>query len=69
MAAFINHTLTDRELVIGNQKDEVGVLSKLSPLVPIGDPVFVYRQKDSEGNGPELKPADAKDQDRTILLQ
>jgi hypothetical protein len=69
MVTFINHPLTDRELAIGNQKDEVGDLSKLSLLVPIGDPAFVYSQRDSKGNGPELMPADAEDHDHAILLQ
>jgi hypothetical protein len=69
MVTFINHSVTDRELLIGNQKFEVRVLSKMSVLIPIGDPVFVYSQRDSKVNGQELMRADAKDQDRTILLQ
>ncbi|MFP5232930.1 MAG: hypothetical protein ACLGQX_09935 [Acidobacteriota bacterium] len=69
MVTFINHTVTDRELLIGGQKYEVRILSKLSVLIPIGDPVFVYSQRDSKVHGQELMRADAKDQDRTILLK
>ena len=69
MVTFVNHTVTDRELLIGGQKYDVRVLSMVSVLIPVGDPVFVYSKRDSKVDGQELMRAAAYDQDRTVILK
>jgi hypothetical protein len=66
---FVNYTVQDREVQIGNQMYKIPCVGMLHVYAPVGSPVFVYSQMNSKVNGQELMRVSADDQDKSILLK
>jgi len=66
---FVNYTVQDREVVIGNLKYKISCLSKIHVHAPVGSPVFVYSEMNSKVNGQELMRVSANDENKSIGLQ
>ncbi len=66
---FVNYTVQDRELVIGNEKYKVPYLSTVHVQAPVGSPVFEYSETNTKVNGQELMRVSVNDADRSILLK
>jgi hypothetical protein len=65
---FVNYTVQDREVVIGNEKYRISSLSTIHVHVPVGSPVFVYSETNSKVNGQELMRVSPNDADKSIRL-
>jgi hypothetical protein len=66
---FVNYTVEDREVRIGNQQYKIPFFSTRHVYAPVGSPVFVYSEKNSKVNGQELMRVSASDQDKSVLLK
>ncbi len=63
---FKNYSVQDRELVIGDKKYKLASVSGIHIYVPVGSPVFVYSEMNTNVNGQELMRVSANDADKTI---
>jgi hypothetical protein len=66
---FVNYTVQDREVEIGNQLYKVPYLGIVHVYAPVGSPVFVYSETNSKVNGQELMRVSANDQDKSVFLK
>ena len=69
MVTFVNYTVEDREVRIGDQQYKIPFFSTMHVYAPVGSLVFVYSEKNSQVNGQELMRVSAKDQDKSIFLK
>ena len=65
---FVNYSVQDREVVIGDQKYKIYCRSSIHLHVPVGTPVFVYSDTDSKLHGQELMRVSPSDADKSIPL-
>jgi hypothetical protein len=65
---FVNYTVQDREVVIGNQEYKIGCRATIHVHAPVGSPVFVYSETNSKVNGQELMRVSPNDADKSIPL-
>lgn len=66
---FVNFTVQDREVVIGDQMYKIPYHSTMHVYAPVGSPVFVYSEINSKVNGQELMRVSANDRDKSIYLK
>jgi hypothetical protein len=66
---FVNFTVQDRELVIGDKEYKLPYHSTMHVYAPVGSPVFVYSEVNSKVNGQELMRVSASDRDKSVLLK
>jgi hypothetical protein len=66
---FVNFTVQDRELVIGDQLYKIPFHSTMHVYAPVGSPVFVYSETNNKVNGQELMRVSANDRDRSVFLK
>ena len=66
---FVNYTLQDREVQIGNQLYKIPNLGVIHVYAPVGSPVFVYSETNSKVYGQELMRVSANDQDKSVFLK
>ena len=66
---FVNYTVQEREVRIGNTQYKVPYNSVLHVYAPVGSPVFVYGDVNSKVNGQELMRVSANDEDRSVFLK
>jgi hypothetical protein len=66
---FVNYTVQDREVQIGDELYKVPYLKVVHVYAPVGSPVFVYSEMNTKVHGQELMRVSANDQDRSILLK
>lgn len=65
---FVNFSVQDREVMIGNQVYKAAFLQRLNVHAPVGTPVFLYSETNSKVNGQELMRVSANDSDKFISL-
>jgi hypothetical protein len=63
---FVNYSVQDREVVIGNQEYKIGCRATIHVHAPVGSPVFVYSETNSKVNGQELMRVSPNDADKSI---
>ena len=66
---FVNYTVQDREVQIGEQLYKIPYLGIVHVYAPVGSPVFVYSETNSKVNGQELMRVSENDQDKSVLLR
>jgi hypothetical protein len=66
---FVNYTVQDREVQIGDRLYKIPHLGIVHVYAPVGSPVFVYSETNSKVRGQELMRVSANDKDRSILLK
>jgi hypothetical protein len=66
---FVNYTVQDREVVIGNELYRLPYLSTMHVHAPVGSPVFVYSETNNKVNGQELMRVSANDADKRFVLK
>lgn len=66
---FVNYTVQDRELLIGNKAYKVPLFATLHVYAPVGSPVFVYSETNSKVHGQELMRVSANDAGKNIFLK
>jgi len=66
---FVNNTVQDRELVIGDKRYTMASISTIHVYVPVGTPVFVYSETNTKVHGQELMRVSANDEDKTVGLK
>lgn len=66
---FVNYTVQDRELVIGEKMYRIPYLGRVNVHAAVGTPVFVYSDINTKVNGQELMRVSANDADKSILLK
>jgi hypothetical protein len=66
---FVNYTVQDREVRIGDKLYKIPYLGIMHVYAPVGSPVFVYSEMNTKVNGQELMRVSANDQDKSILLK
>ena len=65
---FVNYSVQDREVVIGNKEYRIPCLATIHLHAPVGSPVFVYSETNSKVNGQELMRVSPNDADKSIPL-
>jgi hypothetical protein len=66
---FVNYTVQDREVQIGNYRYRIPYLGTIRVLAPVGSPVFVYSEMNSKVNGQVLMRVSANDADKSVILK
>jgi hypothetical protein len=66
---FVNYTVQDRELVIGDKEYKIPYHSTMHVYAPVGSPVFMYSETNTKVNGQELMRVSANDRDKSVFLK
>jgi hypothetical protein len=66
---FVNYTVQDREVQIGDRLYKIPYLGIVHVYAPVGSPVFVYSETNTKVHGQELMRVSVNDKDRSILLK
>jgi hypothetical protein len=66
---FVNYTVQDREVQIGDKLYKIPYLGIVHVYAPVGSPVFVYSETNTKVHGQELMRVSVNDKDRSILLK
>jgi hypothetical protein len=66
---FVNYTVQDRELVIGDTVYKIPYHSTMHVYAPVGSPVFIYSETNTKVNGQELMRVSANDRDKSFFLK
>ncbi len=69
MVTFVNRSLEEREVRIGNHQYRMLPLTEFNTFVPVGSPVFVYSDVNTKVNGQELMRVSANDAGTSVLLK
>jgi hypothetical protein len=66
---FVNYTVQDREVQIGDKLYKIPYLGIVHVYAPVGSPVFVYSETNSKVNGQELMRVSESDRDKSVFLK
>ncbi len=66
---FVNSTVEDREVRIGDVQYKMPLFSRMNVDVPIGSPVFVFSETNTKVHGQELMRVSANDANRSVFLK
>ena len=66
---FVNYTVQDREVQIGDDLYKIPFHSVANVYAPVGSPVFVYSETNTKVNGQELMRVSASDANKSVLLK
>ena len=66
---FVNYTVQDRELQIGNHLYKIPYLGKIHVYAPVGSPVYVFSEVNTKVNGQELMRVSPDQEGKSIFLR
>jgi cation transport ATPase len=66
---FVNNTLQDREVRIGNNQYMMRPITMLHMFVPVGSVIREYSDQNTKVNGQELMQVSASDAHKSVVLK
>jgi hypothetical protein len=66
---FVNYTVQDREVVVGDHSYKIPYHSTMHVYAQVGSPVFVYSEMNSKVHGQELMRISENDKDSSVFLK